>query len=109
VTLRETVSSHSTRDREGVDRVHLVPGRRQRLHPQVAVAFDADHDLPWLFGVGGYQFVQFTDAGRRPVSPSGPRRDGLRPVVSDEDHRSPLSVLFFWVNPVRAQWHPATT
>ncbi|KXX58247.1 hypothetical protein AZG88_46200 [Rhodococcus sp. LB1] len=95
MTLRETVSSHSTRDREWVDRVHLVSGRRQRLHPQAAVGFDADHDLPCLFGVGGYQFVQFTDAGQ-PV-----RQPTRRQPPVDVIHQVHVEMVFAQSSPTK--------
>ena len=92
-------------DREGVDRVDLIAGGGQRLHPQAAVGFDADHDLTCLFGVAGYQFVQLPDAGQPLGEP--PRcqpSPGLvhqmdivmvfGPIISDEDHRSPPLVSY---------------
>ena len=54
-------------DRERVDRVHLVPGRAQCLHPQAAIGFDADHDLAGVLGVG-------TTISWNPLTPASPSR-----------------------------------
>ena len=51
-------------DRERVDREYLIAGRAQRLHPQAAVGFDADHHLGGVLSVGGHQLVEPTDAGK---------------------------------------------
>ena len=49
-------------DGQRVDRIHLIPGRTQGLHPQAAVGFDADHHLAGLFGVGTHQLVEPANA-----------------------------------------------
>jgi hypothetical protein len=51
-----------TGHRQRVDRIHLIPGRTQGLHPQAATGFDADHHLAGFFGVGGHQLVEPSDA-----------------------------------------------
>ena len=52
-----------TSDRQRVDRVHLVTGRDQRVHPQTAIGFNADHDLAGVGGVGGHDVVEPADSG----------------------------------------------
>ena len=50
--------------RERVDRIHLVAGRDQRLNPQAAVGFDADHDIAGFFSVSSHQLVEPADTGQ---------------------------------------------
>ena len=61
-------------DGERVGRVHPVPGRAQRLYPQAAIRFDADHHLAGFLDVGGHQLVWNPPM---PGSPSGSRRDAI--------------------------------
>jgi hypothetical protein len=74
------------RDRQRIDREHLVAGGEQRLHPRAAVGLDPDHDLSRLIELA----IVLTDVP--PISscscaipdmPSGNRRrTSLRPVSS---------------------------
>ena len=68
------VAGHGQR----VDRIHLVPGRTQRLHPQAAIGFDADHHLAGFLGVGSHQLVETADARRvlrgAAATPAAPRQ-----------------------------------
>ncbi|KXW62923.1 hypothetical protein MPHL43072_08295 [Mycolicibacterium phlei DSM 43072] len=48
------IAGHSQR----IDRVHLIPGAGQCLHPQSAVGFDSDGDLSGVIGVGRDEIVQ---------------------------------------------------
>ena len=45
-------------DCQRVDREHLIPGRAQRLYPQAAIGFDADHHLAGFLDMSGYQLVE---------------------------------------------------
>ncbi len=47
-----------TRDRERVDRVHLIAGRDQRLDPQAAIGLDADHHLSGFISVIGDELME---------------------------------------------------
>ena len=88
------VAGHGQR----VDREHLISGRGQRIHPQAAVGFDADHHLGGVVGMLGDQLVQPRDPGQ--ALGQSPRRQPVAgvvhqihvvvvfcPVVSDEEHR----------------------
>jgi hypothetical protein len=52
------------RDRQRVDREHLIAGREQRLHPRAAVGLDPDDDPLRLLGAAAVlpdQLVQQRD------------------------------------------------
>jgi hypothetical protein len=51
------VAGHGQR----VDGVDLIARRRQRVHPQAPVGFDAHHHLGGIFGQPGQQLVQAAD------------------------------------------------
>ena len=101
---------------ERVDRIYLVAV--QRLDPQAAVGFDADHHLGRCVGVGGHKLVEPADAGesfgqspRRQPGPVGVHQVNVvvvfGPVVPNEYRQ--LSSLLGVVKPVRAERHPAAT
>ena len=84
-------------DRQRVDREHLIPGRAQRLHPQAAIGFDADHHLAGLLDMSGYQLVEPSYAGQPFGQPTRrqPRPVSIHhvnvvvvfgPIVPDKDH-----------------------
>jgi hypothetical protein len=103
---------------ERVDRIHLVPGRAQGLHPQAAIGFDADHHLAGFCDMGGHQLVEPANARESFGQP--PRRQArpvsvhhvnvvvvFSPIVSNKDHPRLLTLL--WCNLFRARDHPAGT
>ena len=51
----------------GIEPVHPIAGRQQRLHPQAPVGLDPNHDLPGVIGLAQMltdQLVQLADPGR---------------------------------------------
>ena len=92
--------------RHRVDRVHLIAGRQQRLHPRPAVGLDPDHDRVRLVvaEMVGDQRVQRGDPGHalgQPAPDQPPPAGvldldvvmGLGPVITDEQHRDDSSRL----------------
>lgn len=88
-----------TGHRQGVDRMHLVAGREQRLHPPPSVGLDPDHHRGRLLlaEVIGDQRVQRGHPGHpfgQPPAGQPPTRFvlhfhivvSLGPVVTDEQH-----------------------
>jgi hypothetical protein len=53
-----------------IDRVHLVAGREQRLHPRTPLGLDPDHDLNGLIVVADV----LTDHRVQPGDPADPLR-----------------------------------
>ena len=83
--------------RERVDRVHPVPGRTQRPHPQAAIGFDANHHLAGFLGMAGHQLVEPSNARKSFGQPTRrqPRPISIHhvnvvvvfsPIVPDKDH-----------------------
>ena len=104
------------RHRQRVDRVPLIAGRDESVHPQAAVGLDPDDHLARVNRVTGNELVEPTDADQplreppagQPLTRLVHQMDvvmGLRPVIAHEDHR----VLPPSLNSVQPEGSPAAT